>query len=272
MNKTWIEKYRLLEKYYKEHGNIDIPIKYEIDGVKLGVWLHTQRQAYKGLGGWKITEERTERLNKLGMNWGKSKNTLSWDEHYEILEKYYVLHNNIDLNKNYQIDEINLGSWLNTQRQAYKKMTLSEKKIEKLNKLGMKWSKNINLLDWDTYYKLLEDYKKEYNTTNVPLHYEINNIKLGAWLSRQRFAYRRNKQTTLTPQQIQKLNKLEVDWSPADTQFLNSKIGNMKIYNIILLERLNYVLRDLQMEGINEINSEEDQKELVKELTKRIWR
>ena len=272
LEELWNEKYQLLLEYYEEHGNIGAPSNYVIKGVRLGRWLHTQRQAYKGIGGWRITEEHIEKLNALGMNWGKSKNTITWDEYYELLKKYYNEHGNINIPKNYTVNGINLGTWINTQRQAYKNHTLSPERIIKLEKLDIRWSKDINHLDWDAYYELLKKYYKKHGNSDVPANYEAEGVKLGAWLTRQRLAYKGKISTKLTEEQILKLIKLNVDWSIKDTQTLNRGIYNMKIYNKILLERLNYVLTDLQREDINEIHSTKEKEELEKQLIKRIWR
>ena len=65
----WMFKYRLLEKYYYEHGNIDVPAFYEVDGIKLGDWVSTLRSTYSGVGRGKMNQYQVELLNKLGMDW-----------------------------------------------------------------------------------------------------------------------------------------------------------------------------------------------------------
>ena len=61
----------MLEDYYNNHGNTDIPCNYEIDGCHLGVWVSTQRQAYNGTISYKITKDRIMLLNDLGFDWSK---------------------------------------------------------------------------------------------------------------------------------------------------------------------------------------------------------
>ena len=69
------------------------------------------------------------------------------------------------------------------------------------------------------------------------------------------------------------LNEVDIDWEPKDTKYLNKRVINdMKKYNNILNKRANNILNDLQIEGINNIESNEDQKEIVKALTKGLWR
>lgn len=65
----WYQNYEIAKKYYLEHGNLNIPVKQEIDGVKLGMWLSTQRQAKRGNPNYRFTKEREDLLNAIGMDW-----------------------------------------------------------------------------------------------------------------------------------------------------------------------------------------------------------
>lgn len=68
-DQKWMENYSYLKKYYDEYGNIDIPSNFMYCERKLGMWLSTQRQAYRGNPNYHITEERIVLLNQLGMDW-----------------------------------------------------------------------------------------------------------------------------------------------------------------------------------------------------------
>lgn len=65
----WKEKYYILCDYYKEHGHINLKSDEKYRGIKLGMWLSTQRQAYRGNPNYSITEERINLLNELGIIW-----------------------------------------------------------------------------------------------------------------------------------------------------------------------------------------------------------
>ena len=43
--------------------------EYDENGVVLGIWLATQRQAYKGRGSGTINEEQIKLLNQIEMKW-----------------------------------------------------------------------------------------------------------------------------------------------------------------------------------------------------------
>ena len=266
----WNYYYSLLEKYYKEHGNIDIPSSFKIDGEKVGLWLEYQKQAYRGAFGYTITQERIERLEKLGINWGNNVN--SWNRNYALLEEYYKEHGNIDVPQSYKVNGVNLGTWLNSQRHAYKVQdkNLTKDRIEKLEKLGIKWVIYIDV--WDRNYKLLEEYYEKHGNIDVPNTYKVNGINLGRWLNTQRQTYKGKGAYKITPYKIEKLNKLDIDWFLRETTTLNKTIKDMEIYNRVLNKKLDYVLRDIKLEGMNMITSMEEQKEIEKIIVKRLFR
>jgi hypothetical protein len=64
--KQWNAMYDELRKYKKENGNTNVPPKHEQNGLKLGVWVDTQRQRRKkGI----LVEERVTKLDELGFQW-----------------------------------------------------------------------------------------------------------------------------------------------------------------------------------------------------------
>ena len=271
----WMDWYHELEKYYEEHGNVDVPYKYETEkGLRLGSWLNNQRSVYKGNGTCNITEDQTQLLNNLGMKWEVQKE--NWNKSYYALEEYYKKYGNIDVPTRYETkDGIKLGSWLSHQRQAYKgkgTCKITENQIQLLNDLGMKWEAIKE--NWNDNYYVLEKYYEEHGNVDVPQKYETEEgLKLGQWMYTQRRAYKGNDQHRITNIQIKLLNNLNMEWSIYDTKVLNMKLkkGNKDKYYRVLNDRLDHVLTDISYEISNEI-TEENQGELCKQIVKRMWR
>ena len=149
---TWNMMYKLAKKYYEHYGDLKISRSfktingYEIDknGYNLGFWISNQRVKYKNDT---LSEDRIKKLEKIGMMF-ENVNDDTWNKMYELAKKYYEHYDNLKIPKmfktinGYEIDEegYNLGAWINTQRFSYKKGTLFEDRIEKLEEIGMMWN------------------------------------------------------------------------------------------------------------------------------------
>lgn len=73
----WNRNYKLAKAYYEYYRNLEVSqffktvngYDYDENGIALGRWISNQRQAYKGQGYEKITEDQIELLNQIGMKW-----------------------------------------------------------------------------------------------------------------------------------------------------------------------------------------------------------
>jgi hypothetical protein len=71
---AWEEGLRQLVAYAEEHGDCLVPRSYKTaDGYRLGQWVGTQRQAYKGQRGG-LSASQVSRLEGVGMVWELGKN------------------------------------------------------------------------------------------------------------------------------------------------------------------------------------------------------
>lgn len=67
----WNRKFELAKTYYEKNGNLDVPVSYSTDGVKLGRWISNIRCKRKNpnASGMVLDTERIARLDSIGMNW-----------------------------------------------------------------------------------------------------------------------------------------------------------------------------------------------------------
>lgn len=203
-NDNWNRNYVLAKQYFRENGDLLIPSNYVVNKeIKLGIWISHQRRDYKS---GKLSEERIELLEKIGMVWSLS--DFQWHEYYDVAVKYYNVNGNLLIPLKYSIDGINLGYWIGTQRRQYKGKKLSKQKIELLDQIGMVWS--IYDIQWYEYYDVSVKYYKKNGNLHVPLRYKTaNNIKLGSWISHQRRSY---KSGNLPKDKIELLEKIGMEW------------------------------------------------------------
>ena len=143
-NDLWEQNYAAATQYYLEHGDLEVPIKYETpSGFGLGVWLGAQRAAHKA---GELPQEQVERLDALGMDW-TNRNDRKWMSLYDVAAAYYHEHGNLNVPSEYVTpDGVLLGKWVARQRYAYLNPDRSSARVTPerkalLDKLGMVWEK-----------------------------------------------------------------------------------------------------------------------------------
>ena len=68
--RRWMDKYRLARAFFEANGHLNIPVDYVTpEGVKLGMWIASQRQAKRGNPNFLMTPERERLLEEIGMDW-----------------------------------------------------------------------------------------------------------------------------------------------------------------------------------------------------------
>ena len=64
----WNEMYELAKKYYDENGDLNMPYSFKDEnGIAIGRWVHTQRQAFQGKNSATLDEKRIYLLKQIGM-------------------------------------------------------------------------------------------------------------------------------------------------------------------------------------------------------------
>ena len=213
-DEVWNQMYMLAELYFKEYGNLEIKqnfktlngIDYDENGYNLGQWQSCQRQMYKKS---KLSKERKDLLEKIGMRFETRDNDEVWTQMYMLAELYFKEYGNLEISKKFKTlngtdeDEngYNLGGWLVSQRQMYKKSKLSKERKDLLEKIGMRFETRDNDEVWTRMYKLTETYFKKYGNLEIPsrfktlngIDYDENGYNLGQWQSWQRKKYKKSK-------------------------------------------------------------------------------
>ena len=232
---TWMDKYELAKAYYDHYGNLEVSqsfktkngYEYDEDGGALGMWLATQRNAYKGQCACRITEEQVELLKQIGMRFETKDKAEEWNKKYTLAKAYYEHHENLEVSQSfktingYDYDEngIALGTWINTQRQAFKgngNFKISTEQIELLKEIGMKFESNYKEEKWNKKYTLAKAYYEHYGNLEISFNfktkngyeYDENGIALGNWLSHQRQAFKENGNFKISTEQIELLKEI----------------------------------------------------------------
>ncbi|MBE7896222.1 hypothetical protein G7L40_20030 [Paenibacillus polymyxa] len=203
---SWNKKFIFLLKYKDTYKHANVPQNYVVDDIKLGMWVKTQRQSYrKG----KLSQDQIEKLNTVGFNYNIriKDDKKKWADKYSLLLKYKHQYGDCDVPVSYVYKDIKLGMWVNQQRKSYEKNLLSEDRIKKLEDLGFTW--DLHEKTWNKYFNLLNNYKNIKGNICVPQHYEVDNIKLGRWVTTQRQLLKNN---LLSQKRIDRLNSIGFQW------------------------------------------------------------
>ena len=239
IKENWMYKYSLAKAYFEHHGNLEIPYSYKTlngyeytdEGIALGVWIIIQRQAYKGQGNYKITENQIQLLEEIGMRFETNYKEDEWNKKYELAKVYFEHHGNLKIPQSYKTlngyeyaeSGITLGTWLDTQRRAYKgqgNYKITENQIQLLEKIGMRFKTRDNNEEWNKKYELAKIYFEHNRNLEIPKSYKTLNgyeyaesgIALGMWLNTQRQAYKGQGNNKITENQIKLLEEIRIKW------------------------------------------------------------
>ena len=137
---SWETRYALTKAYYDAHGNLDVPGNYVVDGVWLGKWLNEQQQIYQGKRkGKSLTAGQIERLNQIGMSWGRRSADV-WEAHYAEAQQYFEAHGDLHVPADYlEANGKSLNRWLISQRTYRAQGKLTPEQVERLERIGMRW-------------------------------------------------------------------------------------------------------------------------------------
>lgn len=206
---NWERHYAAAVDYFKAHGNIDVPKDTVTkDGLRLGVWLDSMREARQG-GADRLTPEQIERLNALGMVWERSY-ARKWETGYAAAKAYAAQNAHLDVPSRYRTDDgFRLGEWICDQREKYRAGKMKSERIERLEAIGMIWQRED---PWEMRFELARQYYLEHGNLNMPADYTVRGICLRKWLSEQKQAYRGNRPQKLTPEQIRRLESIGMEW------------------------------------------------------------
>ena len=202
----WERNYLEAVDYYREHGNLIVTKNYITpNGIKLGYWIAHLR-VYRKQG--KLTGDQINRLNQIGMAWDADEGR--WQIGYEAALQYSQEHGDLNVPFGYETkDGYRLGSWLSLKRKQYKKGTLTEKQIQDLERIGMRWA--VQNEHWQEMYDEAKAYYETNGDLKVPRNCQTaSGYNLNLWLGRMK-----RERDNLSDGQITALTAIGMKWPAA---------------------------------------------------------
>ncbi len=131
---NWEALFQALVAFKENQGHCGVPDRWS-ENPQLATWVGTQRQAFrKG----KLSGERVARLEDLGVEWDPV--TANWEEMFQALVAFKKDKGHCRVPTRWS-ENPQLGTWVGTQRQAFRKGKLSEERVVRLEALGFEWGR-----------------------------------------------------------------------------------------------------------------------------------
>ena len=234
----WLRNYNLAKIYYKENGDLLIPYTYETKNeqneiVKLGIWISSQRQAYKNnkLEDWKI-----KLLEEIKMTWGvenikesfKKASDRTWLKKYNVAKEYYEKYGDLLISSTYEARDkngkiFNLSYWVKNQRNLYKNNELEDWKMKLLEEIKIVCTSS----NWFKNYNVAKEYYEKYGNLLISSTYVVRDkngeiFDLSYWVKNQRNLYKNNE---LEDWKMKLLKEIKI------VESKKSKNGNINVIN-----------------------------------------
>ncbi len=139
-----------------------------------------------------------------------------WPLKYKEAVKFYEKNGHLRVPNTYTQNGINLGRWIQIQRQLYKKNKITYDRVVLLNKIGMVWNLDRSLkynLKWALVYKEVLKYYEENGNIDIPIDYFViikdEKVYLNNWIAVQRSMFLQGK---LSLDKKEMLDKVGMVW------------------------------------------------------------
>ena len=206
---AWEEGYSHYCDYLKQKGHANVPAAYrDADSYRLGQWINVQRNVWaKGA----LDPEREGRLRELG--WVPNLLDAAWEQGYGHYQRFVEREGHARVPQGQKENGFGLGTWVNKQRQAYRKGGMDADRDRRLRELG--WTPDPYVAAWEEAFSCYQHFVEREGHANVPARHEENGIKLGTWVSNQRAIYGRGELDADRERRLRELGWTPEVWAAA---------------------------------------------------------
>lgn len=209
-----------------------------------------------------------------------NKRDINWEKMYTYAKQYYEKYGHLLISYSYRVDEtgkellkgtleydskssIKLGSWIVTQRKAYKGIdhcVMTEERKQKLDNIGMVWSFGQHTdrenCKWERMFAYAKKYYEEHGDLLISSTYCVDLdgnelkknvkysskqiIKLGNWLYLQRRFYRESLNKGVWRKRFERLESIGMEWN--STPGFDKNWNNMFAYAKKYYEKYGHLL------------------------------
>lgn len=204
---VWWESYNTAARFYAEYGHLRIP-----QGLLGGAALWVSDQRHRRLKGL-LTAQRITLLEKIGMEWELNLAAGKRAEGLAHARRFYAEFGHLRVPQGFVTDDgtddgYGLGEFIKYQRVTFAAGRLPVDHVAALDEMGMIWSR---LDRWSKDFLRAKAFFEREGHLRAPANHREDGLHLAAWLTSQR---RRYKKGTVTPEEIDLLEGIGMDWNP----------------------------------------------------------
>lgn len=197
---SWDRWFGILARFHKNAGHCRVPLHHKEGKLRIGVWVARQRNIKN-----KLSPQQIRKLDTLDFSWDPL--TERWEEAFKALREFHKKHGHCRPPGTLKTGDINLGTWIKTQR--INKKTLGLDRTKRLNEIGFSWDPLTE--QWEHFFSTLKDFHNLHGHCRVTSGSIFNGVKLGTWVNTQRFT-----KAQLTPERRKRLDSLGFNWEPTN--------------------------------------------------------
>lgn len=204
----WNERFEMAKAYYDEHGDLDVPQKYTVEGFQLGAWLRQQKSQYRDGS---LSAGHIECLTEIGMDWDNAlekRVNHSYKQGFQHLEAFIAEQGADALRGDTVCDDgYRLGNWIANCKQKFRNGKLSQEHIRRFNELGISFESKTDA--WGIHFQEVCDYIRKNGSCRIAKTFiSATGIKLNSWLNEQK---KKLKQGKLSLEKIEKLKNIGIE-------------------------------------------------------------
>lgn len=137
---------------------------------------------------------------------------LNWNRAFEYAKEFYEEYGHLRIEKDYYVEDFNLGLWIQSQRRLKIKsateMTLQ--KVARLDSIGMIW--DVKDYVWETNVSLSRQYFEQNGDLLIPQDYVVQGVNLGSWIGNLSNSKKGSGSIELTEERISVMESMGMIW------------------------------------------------------------
>ncbi len=197
---AWECGFAELSAFAEREGHTDVARHHVQGKYLLGSWVHNQRNFYRR---GKIAAERVKMLEALpGWSWGPKE--YAWEKGFSALTAFLEREGHIRAPHGHLEHGVRLCTWIQMQRQYWKKNKLSADRISRLE-AEQGWVWEPLQAAWEEGFAALAAYLKREGHARIAKKHIEGGVELGSWVATQRRFY---KEKRMQPERIARLERL----------------------------------------------------------------